>query len=490
MSRTKQLAMSSLSILGAQGANMLISVLFLAYFARVFSKEQMAMYAIATALSQWNLFLGGLGMGTIMEKDTPALEAKGDLEEVKRFIASATFYRFITTALLSVLWLALYDVVGRRLFGGEYEKYVYAFGFIVIFGWFRSIFTLLQQVQVALQRFPRKAAISTITQLIQRVLCVVGFLVYGFYGFYAGFLLATLFGITLAAWDVRKYLTFKLIPFWKLLGHSKSYLVLSVMGGALKYVDQPVIGLCLGADALAGYFIAKRLYDNLYGLLRATIGPMAMKYAEVKVQGKKILQSYHRRSLAVSFCLFIPMGFYIMVVAKPVLLLYGGEKYESVSPILMAFGFVLICVACWDLFRGAGLRLIRARHLMYQYVASAVVTVVSYVILLPWLGAIGIPIAMGVGYLAGLLPILYQLKKKWGLSIPSNILVRSLLCGVGVLCVGAIVPKHSNPIVAVSLATVLTSVFCLLWICFVGPVEVSVLLKRAYAKLPLVGKRN
>ena len=74
LSRYKEIIKSSASILSSQAASALISIAFLAYFARVFSKEQMAVYATLTIFSSWNEVVGGLGMGTLMIKEVAGLQ--------------------------------------------------------------------------------------------------------------------------------------------------------------------------------------------------------------------------------------------------------------------------------------------------------------------------------------------------------------------------------------------------------------------------------
>ena len=76
MTRGQQLLRSSTSTLASQVASALISILFIAYFARAFSLEQMAIYAIMSMFAAWNEIVGGMGMHTLMVRDAAQLDRK------------------------------------------------------------------------------------------------------------------------------------------------------------------------------------------------------------------------------------------------------------------------------------------------------------------------------------------------------------------------------------------------------------------------------
>lgn len=474
MNRKNDLTISSLSIFASQGFTTVISIIFIAYFARVFSKEQMAIYATLTMISGWTLMLSEMGMVTLIEKDVSQLTASGKYFHVKKLVSSMLLYRTVIVLLISIVFWVSSPILAKKLFGNS--ENLNLIKYVVLISFFLSFSSALGNIQVATQRFVQRSVIGSIEILAQRALCVVGYLYGGVFGFFTGFFMATLLGLILCFLDVRSFLTWKVISVGEMLRLSSGYYFLSLLRAAGDEVDRPIIALFLGAEALAGYHIAKRLYDNLFGLTMAISVPTGVKYGEVKVEGYEVLKDFYHRSLVMVAHLFIPLGFFFIITAKSLLLLYGGEKYISSGPVLEAFGFTLMGVVIWVMVRQAALRLISVRHLAYQYVVTSVVTITFYCALLPLLGATGIPIAMGLGYISGLIPVAYQLKKQWRLTWPTRQFLSS--CGCGLCLMVIIVPASifSPGLGKLIFVSVLSTFLYLAWLHFVGPKEVRELL--------------
>lgn len=484
MSRTSELARSSLSILASQGFTTLISIVFIAYFAREFSKEQMAIYATLAMLSGWTISLGELGMGTLLEKDVAHLTAKGMHSEVAGLITSVMVYRTLLMAVVSLAFYLTAPLFSQRLFGGAEQ--VLLLEYVVVVSFVMSFTASLGSIQVATQRFVSRSGIDVATILAQRGFCVIGYLSGGIFGFYSGLLLATLLGMALCLIDIRRYLTAKLIPFREIFRQCRGYFGLSLLKVAGDQIDRPVVAFLLGAEALAGYHVAKRLFDNLYGLVQAIVVPAGVKFGEVKAEGLAALQTYYHRSLVIVAHIFIPIGCLAMVVAPSLLLLYGGEKYVAASPVLAAFGFTLMGLAIWVIVRQAALRLVSVRHLTSQYLVTLVVTLVAYGILLPLWGEVGIPIAMGLGYAAGLVPVAVYMQKELGLIFPVRSLLVTCCCGVCILTVMVPASLLAPGLGQLAVAGVLSGLVYVMWLIFVGPREVVSLVKQVCSTLPSV----
>lgn len=370
----KELAKSSASNLLSQGVILAFSLLFLAYFARAFSKEQMAAYALVSVLAGWNELIGTFGMGTLLERNAAILAAKGEHERLKQLVSGAMVYRIAGVFLVSLIWFALSPWIAEHTF--KTAEYAMLIRYIALISFAASCRSIVMDTQGALQHFAAKSAITTVSSIAQQVLSLLGYFSFGVYGFFSGYLLATLLGITLSFIDIRKYLCRQLIPFNDVFRQSRAYFGIGTLELALERIDRPLIGVFLGAEALAAYHIAKRLYENLCQAINALVVPIGIKFGEVDVAGENMLSRYYQKTFIIIAQLFIPMSFFVMLTSRPFLYLYGGEKYISSYPVAMAFGFTLLSYSMWTFFRVAGLRLLRARFLAYQVIFSYSVTAV------------------------------------------------------------------------------------------------------------------
>lgn len=486
MSRTKELAKSTASILASQVTSTIISVIFLAYFARVFSKEQMAVFAILTMFAVWNELLGGLGMGTLVVKDVAHLTAQGNTEKAKSLISSVIIYRTLAMLLISLIWFFISPVIAENSF--KSYNYLGLIRYMSLISFAMSCWSIFTCIQIATQRFHTKAAINVVTMLTQRVLCVIGYFTFGIYGFFTGHLIGTIIGVVLTFFDIRKYLTWRLLPFRDIFKQSKNYIIVGLLNGTLTELDRPVIAIFLGAEALAGYHIAKRLFENMYKAMGAVIVPAGVKFGEVKAETIDSLKTYFRQIIVMTVHLFFPLGFFVMVVGKPLLVLYGGAKYESSAPVLIAFGLTIMGASVWAILREATLRLLLARHLALQTIASVTVTTVAYAILLPRIGVIGIPIAMSLGYFIGFTPLVYLLKKRCDLQVPFSQFYYSTICGLLILAIHLPLFYLSNPFLKLIIASILACIIYVAWLHVVGPKAMDDVVRKIYSRIPIVKK--
>ncbi|MBN2428729.1 MAG: oligosaccharide flippase family protein [Deltaproteobacteria bacterium] len=482
ISRTRQLAKSSLSILLSHGLITVISLVFIAYFARVFSKEQMAVYATLTILSGWTSLLGGMGMGTLVEKEVAQLEAEGQHLRVKKLITSALVYRTGLMVLITLIFYLSSSAICFSFF--HHHDYLDLIRFVILISFVLAFFDQLEIIQVASQRFVSRSAINVVTVLSQRAFCVIGFFLGGVSGFFWGFLLGTLIGVLLCLLDIRKYLCWRLIPFLEIFKASWPYFGLVMLKGATDKIDRPLVAAFLGAEALAGYHVAKRLFDNIYALVNTIVVPAGVKFGEVRGEGGEALEHYYRQTLVLVSSLFIPLGIFIMIAAKSLLLLYAGPKYVNTFPVLAAFGFTLMGLPIWSLVRQAGLRLVSPRHLASQYILTSAATFLVYFLLLPLLGEVGIPIAMGFGYIVGVLPIVFQLKTQQNLRFPLHQVFISGGCGFCILAVNFPVSELTPGLFHLTLASFLSGLTYLAWLHYIGPPDIARFLKNQLSKIP------
>ena len=154
---------------------------------------------------------------------------------------------------------------------------------------------------------------------------------------------------------------------------------------------------------------------------------------------------------------------------------------------LAAFGFTLIGVSFWSLMREVSLRLLETRHLAIQYISSATVTLLAYLLLIPKLQLVGVPIAMGLGYLAGIYPIVVILRKTWDVHLPIASISKIFGCAVCILVIVPILTLFISKIFTLLIVSLMLSLFLILsWLYFVGPNDVKEILNPIYMQIPSV----
>lgn len=480
MSKYKEIIKSSASILSAQFASALISIVFLAYFARVFSKEQMAVYATLTIFASWNEVIGGLGMGTLVVKEIAGLHASGRTDEANRLISSIFVYRTLGILVTCLAWAAAMPFAVDYFFTDNTNLQLVQLAVIISF--FMALRSQVGHVQVALQTFHAKALINVGTTLSQRVFCVIGYFTFDLPGFYYGFLAGTIFGLGLGLWDIRSCFNRRLMPFREIFVSSRGFWTLKWIRSAVMQADRPLVAVLLGPEGLASYHMAKRFYDNLYSTMTAFAVPMGVKFGEVLIEGRSPLVDFYRQSVAVIGFVFVPLGFFIAALSKPILLLYVGPKYSADSQLLAGFGITLIAVAFWTLLREAALRLVSPRHLVVQSLVTAAITLSAYWVLIPMFGVATVPLAMALGFFIGCIPLARILFTQCELNPPLDVLLSPFLFGIVLFVTLYPLNYIGEAVVSLGLGSMVALVFYLGWLTWCGPLEVKTVIRSRLRK--------
>ena len=173
MSRAKELGRSIGSTLGAQLLSLAFSLVFLAYFARVLPKSEIAIYAFMATMVSW-VELFRLGFPTLMLREVPALKAQGRTDEARRLISGTVFYCALSGVLVStVIWL-LAPRLAEWLHGSQ--TYVLEFQILAVVTWAHAMVAIFSMVMESLQRFHVRAICHTITNVGGRAIAWAVFL--------------------------------------------------------------------------------------------------------------------------------------------------------------------------------------------------------------------------------------------------------------------------------------------------------------------------
>lgn len=395
----QEISTSTRWVFYAKLSNAVLSVLFIAYLARVMSTGEIATYAILTIFASWSELFTGFGFGTILQQKAAELITRKRFVAVKGLIASSLIYRAAANFILFALVLAVWSL-------GLTDRFRDNFSVTIILLYIACLpsvgLSFLAGVQGAVQRFNRRAQISIATSFLQKGLAVFGFYQFGMEGFFSGFAIGTTFGLVMTLYDIRNYLTVRVYGFRTLLRRTYKFYGLGYFNSVVDKVDRPLIGILIGAEGLAIYHLAKGLYENINGLAKAMLLPALVKIGDVKGLGKEIFTSYIFGTLTVLLFVFVPLGFFIMSSGRLIVTVLYGESYQACATILSAFGLLLVARFLWLFLRGIVLRTCSLNSLVVTEVATSLTIMSLYLILVPEMGAVGIPFALIIGTFFGL----------------------------------------------------------------------------------------
>jgi O-antigen/teichoic acid export membrane protein len=427
LSRAKELSRSIGSTLGAQFLGLAFSLVFLAYFARVLPKSEIALYAFMATMVSW-VELFRLGFPTLMLREVPVLKAKGQNEDARRLISGTVFYCALTGLLVSVAIGLLAPQLAEWVHGSQ--TYVVEFQILAVVTWAHAMMANFSMVQEALQRFHMRAACNVIINVGGRALAWVVFLQFGFRGFLWSFVVANVVVLFIQIWSMRHELTVRIMPFRRMFRRSRIYIGVNVLRNLMVNLDRPVVAFVLGDVALADYYVAKRLFDVVRKTARAVIAPPGIKLSEAKVEGTAATNSYLQKSMSLMTFLFVPAGFCMIAMGEPLLRLWVGSSYASSSGILICFGIAIMAQSVSQTWWQAVFRLTAARHLLVLTVLMAAVTFSMYAVLLPPLGPTGIPLSFACACVAASVYATVLLRREANIFVPTTIYWRALACGL------------------------------------------------------------
>ncbi|BCR05800.1 hypothetical protein DESUT3_28690 [Desulfuromonas versatilis] len=436
----------------------------------------MAIYAILTMFADWGEIIGGLGMGTLVVKNALEIKETKTKIDLQKFVTSIVIYRTVGMVIFTSVIILFSDYIAVLIFADH--KYSKILKYVAVVSFFMAVSSTFSHVQTSFQYFHSNSKINVITFFAQKLFCVIGFFSYGLEGFITGHLVGTILGICLRVNYLKGLFVREIYSFTDIWKQSRSYLGLKVVRSFVDQIDKPLIGTFLGAEGLANYHIVRRLYDNLYQLLLAVVVPLGVKFGEIKTLGHQELQRHYEKGFVVSTFMIAPICTMLFIVSSPLVELYAGAKYEEAGKVLALFGFTIIASLVWQITREASLRLLLPSRLFIQYTTSAFVTSLSYLVLLPILREVGVPIAMGLGFIAGSVPLIKYLKTQCNLIFPLKEFLIAL--GGGVFSFSAVVPvmivNESLPKLIVG--TLCVSVLALLYFQKYAPTEIVSICKK------------
>lgn len=178
-------------------------------------------------------------------------------------------------------------------------------------------------------------------------------------------------------------------------------------------VDNLLIGRFYGAESVGLYsratILLRRPLDQLMGPVTSVVLPMLSRLQDDPERYRRaFLQIYESIAL-----LGLPITALVLALARPIVLVLLGPKWESAAGIVAAFSVAtlyapLAGAACW-LYESQG----RGKELLVTSSILSPLAVASFFVGLPW-GAIGVAISYSVSGMLIRLPILFYIAGRSG----------------------------------------------------------------------------
>ena len=156
-------------------------------------------------------------------------------------------------------------------------------------------------------------------------------------------------------------------------------------------LDTTMIGL-ITDDTQTGYYTAGIKMNNIVlGLLSAVTAVILPRLSYYNGKGEKEkIEKLKNKIIRVLILLSIPMTFGLIGLSKPIIILFCGTLYEPAIPIMQIISPIIFIIGISNL---AGAQFLPAMNKekvsLASYITGALVNIISNLILIPRLGAIG-----------------------------------------------------------------------------------------------------
>jgi len=215
-----------------------------------------------------------------------------------------------------------------------------------------KLYECLSHTLRAVQKFGKLSIANVMNNIGGRAIALPLYLVLGIKGYIGGLIFAQGLVLLYMVYHLKEYLFFKsgLYPIKELVRYSLPYYGGGFVSFGAMQADQLIIGVFLKPELLATYYVARRFFDYLHLYINALLGPIVPKIAELKTQGREIIQNaFTKTSRYLSFSL-IPVSLLIAAISYPLLRVYGGDKYISATPVLALLSVAAVAYGLYSLY--------------------------------------------------------------------------------------------------------------------------------------------
>ncbi len=450
MSRAERAVKDAAKLYGAQLAAGAFAVVFSAWLARNLLSAELSLWPVYILLSGIVQVFAGFGVSDLFVRLVPSLLKNRKSAEAAALLRTGLTINMLATLLLTGVLVIAAEEVTSLLLNNEVDPVlVRMLGAAVLF---TAMYKHMERTLYAVQEFGKVAIIRLFSQVLRPSLAVGLYLVIGIEGAIMALSVVPLMATGAAIISLWPYLRVWGYP------HRPRYVVsqaLPFYGASLanlgtSRLDYLIVGALTTPTKLAAYYIARKLADYLRLLNISVMEAIEPKLAEQRGQAKPQIEGAFTRCSRYLFLGLLPLHVGLAVTAGPIIALYAGDRYPAAGPILTLLSLVLFVETIASLYR-AHIKVFASRwHLTALDATSGLISVALSAGFVLWIGAIGVPLAQSIAYIAqGTLAIVlirrvltlkHDTQAVWVAGLGSG-----LVGAVALICVGAIPSLWSLP---------------------------------------------
>jgi O-antigen/teichoic acid export membrane protein len=389
---------------------------------------------VGSVIAYGSLF--DFGITGALTKYVAEYQARGDLNEARRIIATAlTIYSILGLALMALVFLAA--PLFPRLFNVPPEESELAVRLVMLMGVGLGVSIPSGTTYAVLRGLQRFGSINLITAggtLLTALATVLVLLLGG------GLLEMVAVNIPLSlAMQIPAVLLIKRASPGLKLGwrgasrtwvrrvflYSSSTMAIHTAGQLRNKTDEIVIGAFMPVSAVTPYGLARRLSEAAQLLTHQFIRIILPMASQLEAeQDLRRLKALYLAGTRLSLVIFLPIGLSIVLLAEPLLVAWVGAEYGQYAYlvwVLVGAGFVFVS-------QGPGSMILQgiARHkwVAVAAIASGVVNLVTSIVLVQYLGLLGVALGTLIpNVLEWLFVLPYSLKI---LHVPAGTMLRKV----------------------------------------------------------------
>jgi O-antigen/teichoic acid export membrane protein len=397
----KSLLHASLEIIAGRGFVAIISLLFIAFFARELPKPILGLIGVHAAITALSKVVLDLGMHfQVVREATPLIDANRLPDAVDKIIRPAVTIRFFFATALAILLLATgyFFMDDLQAAAPEIDMYLvipFACAHILL----KNYQHILTPVFHANQRYWQDSLIDSGSATSEKLCAFLFYIAFGIDYLFAGVMVGVAITLILGIWllrDVAAHFRPRRLPAaemlqWLRICFPNYQRVLYRRG--FKQLDRVVIASLLPLAQMANYHIARQGAQVLGQLARIFSGPVTVRLAADLDSGS------HERDRRLYYSSFIVLSLVMAGLSPWFVTLIGGENYSDAWVIMaiLSIGFMFNGLAEYQL-SVIAVKGDSDTPIAWERIAG-IAGLVTTVVMIYWIGQNGAPMGQLVNFM-------------------------------------------------------------------------------------------
>ncbi len=404
----------------------IIGICALMFYARVLSKEEMAIFPLYLMLGDLASLVFSFGILPSLIKLLPTMLKRNQAEARGLIITSGLIVISGTVIVSSIVFLFSNEVAAlilRDVFCSNLIR-VMTIGFIPL-----SVCKVAEHVMWASKRFGKMSTLAISEALIRPCCTVTLFLVSGIQGIVMGLVISQVVKALIAVFFIRDILIGtrnRTYPTRKLLRDSFPFYLESYLMYFRREGDNWLVSTMLGPVTLAVYFIAKMIYSTLF-MIYSSIDQVLTERLARSISDPSIFSANIHKVHHILSQMVIPALFLIYSILPLLIFIVGGETYgaavlpASILLIALLVQFLRIPISR-SIFLGA-----KSKNRLMLTLIETLALFAALLFLTPTLGGSGVASARFFSQICGGLFGLWFLRSKMKITLEARVVVVSLI---------------------------------------------------------------